>query len=268
MSEPGVAPSSLGLRVWSGVILGPLVLIAVWVGTPAFQLMIVAAMAILGREWSRLFDAGPPRPAGVVLVGGLVAAMALHAVFAGWAGAALLVATGVAVLVLGRNPWLALGSLYLGVPGLLLLTLRAEPECGRLALFWLLAIVWASDIGAYLAGSTLGGPKLAPSISPKKTWSGFVGGLVAATLAGTGVASTASGISTGRLALLAAGIGLATQAGDLVESWMKRRLGVKDTGDLIPGHGGLLDRVDGLLAATLVTALIVAWLGGSICTWL
>ncbi|MFO1155126.1 MAG: phosphatidate cytidylyltransferase [Rhodospirillales bacterium] len=267
MSDPVAAPSSLRLRVISGLILGPLVLFIVWIGAPAFPLLVTAALAILAWEWSRLSDATPPRPAGVVLIAGLVAAAGVDTGYGLWPGVGLLVVTGVVIYFLDRRPWLAMGSLYLGLPGLLLLELRADADCGRITLFWLLAIVWASDIGAFLAGKTLGGPKLAPSISPNKTWSGFVGGLAAAALAGGAVASLASGWAAWRLALVAAGVGLATQAGDLAESWMKRRFGVKDTGGLIPGHGGLLDRVDGLLAATLVTALIVAWLGGSICTW-
>ena len=261
-------PSPLNQRIWSGLVLGPLVLIAVWIGTPAFQLMVVAAMAVLAWEWSRLFDAPPPQPPGVVLIGGLVAAVGLAAVYGARVGIAVLIAATVLMLAVARRPWLAMGSVYLGLPGLLLIALRADSECGRLTVFWLLAIVWASDIGAFLVGSTVGGPKLAPSISPNKTWAGFAGGLAAAALAGTAVASfAASGLTAARLALIGAGVGLATQAGDLAESWMKRRFGVKDTSGLIPGHGGLLDRVDGLLAATLVTALIVAWLDGSICTW-
>lgn len=267
MFEPGVAPSPLLQRVWSGLVLGPLVLIAVWIGTPAFQLLVMAALAILAWEWSRLFDKAPPHPAGVLLIAGVVAAAALDAVYGAAAGIGALIVAAALVGGIARRPWLALGSLYLGVPGLLLIGLRADAECGRLTLVWLLAIVWASDIGAYFVGRALGGPKLAPLISPNKTWAGFAGGLAGAMLTGTAVASfAASGLSAARLALLGAAVGLATQAGDLAESWMKRRLGVKDTGGLIPGHGGLLDRVDGLLAATPVTALIVAWQGGSICT--
>jgi phosphatidate cytidylyltransferase len=244
------------------------VLAAVWIGTPVFQLLVVAGLAILAWEWSRLFEAAPPNPAGILLIAGLVTAAGVDAIYGAGLGAAMLILTALIVFAIARRPWLALGSLYLGIPGLLLIALRADAECGRLTVLWLLAIVWASDIGAYLAGSTLGGPKLAPFISPNKTWAGFAGGLAAAVLAGTAVASfAASGLTAARLVLIGAGVGLATQAGDLAESWMKRRFGVKDTGGLIPGHGGLLDRVDGLLAATPVTALIVARLGGSICTW-
>ncbi len=241
---------------------------AVWVGTPAFEVLIAAAMAILAWEWSRLFAAAPPQPAGVVLILALIAAVGIGAAFGPRVGAVLVIAAAVLVLVMSRRPWLAMGAVYFGVPALVLIGLRADPECGRLTVFWLLAIVWASDIGAYLSGSSVGGPKLAPSISPNKTWSGFAGGLAAAAVAGTAVGSLGGGgAAAGRLALLGAGVGLATQAGDLAESWVKRHFGVKDTSGLIPGHGGLLDRVDGLLAATLVTALIVAWLNGSMCTW-
>jgi phosphatidate cytidylyltransferase len=125
----------------------------------------------------------------------------------------------------------------------------------------LLAAVWATDIGAYLAGRWIGGPRMAPSISPGKTWSGAAGGLLAAVLVALALAAATTGAFRAGPALLALVLSLAAQAGDLLESAVKRRCGVKDSGRLIPGHGGLLDRVDGILAAAPVLALLELWLG-------
>ena len=127
-------------------------------------------------------------------------------------------------------------------------------------------VVWSADTGAYLVGSTVGGPKMSPTISPGKTWSGLAGGIAAAALAGA-VTAQILGTNAGFLALLSAFVGAVSQAGDLAESWAKRRFGVKDMGRTVPGHGGLFDRVDGLLAATLPVAAISTIEKGGILTW-
>jgi phosphatidate cytidylyltransferase len=158
----------------------------------------------------------------------------------------------------------AFGSVYIGLPTLALIWLRG----GEQGLGWtvlLFAVTWSADIGAFLVGSALKGPKLWPAFSPNKTWSGFAGGLLAATLAGV-LADRGMDLAIPALWAVVIGFigGFATMAGDLWESWLKRRFGVKDSGDLIPGHGGLLDRVDGLLFA--VIAVSVArwlWSGGA-----
>src|SRR5215468_347717 len=125
-------------------------------------------------------------------------------------------------------------------PGAPVYRLRVVPDDGRVAVFWLLGIVWATDIGAYAAGRALGGPRLAPRVSPNKTWAGLAGGVVGAALAGAAVAAAGSA-PVGGLALAGGVLAVVAQAGDLGESLAKRRFGVKDTGTLIPGHGGLLD---------------------------
>lgn len=145
---------------------------------------------------------------------------------------------------------------------LALLWLRHQPSFGRETLLWIVACVWATDIGAYFIGSYAGGARLAPSISPSKTWSGLVGGVSA-----TAVVSALCGLAVGAgetltLALTGVGIALVAQAGDLLESAQKRRAGVKDSGRLIPGHGGILDRIDGLIAALVLIALIRLATGG------
>ncbi len=152
------------------------------------------------------------------------------------------------------------GLAYAGLAVLALASLRALPGVGRPAMIFLLAVVWSSDIGAYLAGRLIGGPKLAPRISPGKTWSGAAGG-VAAVLA-VGVAAAALWpVPAAPVVAAAAVLGVAAQAGDLLESAVKRHFGVKDSGRLIPGHGGLLDRLDGLMAAGLVAGAWI-WLTG------
>jgi phosphatidate cytidylyltransferase len=132
---------------------------------------------------------------------------------------------------------------------------------------WILAVVWATDIGAYLVGRTLGGPRLAPLWSPRKTWAGLAGGILCAGLVGWATTGWL-GISPALpLVLLSAGLAIVGQVGDLAESLAKRRFGVKDSSSLIPGHGGLLDRLDGLLAVLPVVALLTMIAGRSVVTW-
>lgn len=166
-----------------------------------------------------------------------------------------------------RLTWLVGGLLYVLAPSVALLLLRDDPETGRALVFWLLAVVWATDIGAYLFGRLIGGPKLAPSISPKKTWAGLLGGMFCAGLAGVGTALAMEMQALVQPAVVSALVGGLSQGGDLFESWVKRRFGAKDSGNLIPGHGGLLDRVDGLLAAAAATALIQISTGTRVLAW-
>ena len=185
----------------------------------------------------------------------------------------LVAAIGLAVEWLGmcRGARAGLGALLAGIPYLApsivaLPWLRADDVAGRDNVLFVLIVVWASDIGAYVAGRLVGGPKMAPAISPGKTWSGAVGGLIAA----TSVAWFFSGIldaPPGRGLLIGACLGVASQAGDLLESAIKRGFGVKDSGRLIPGHGGLLDRIDGLLAAAPAAALLAVYFGRGVVLW-
>jgi phosphatidate cytidylyltransferase len=156
-----------------------------------------------------------------------------------------------------RRPLLLLsGAAYIALVTLSLLSLRHQPETGLQAMIWLLATVWATDIFAYIAGRSLGGPKLAPRLSPKKTWSGALGGLAAAMIVGACTAWFWTGGSVIGVAMAGALLSVISQAGDLAESAVKRVVGVKDSGQLIPGHGGILDRVDALMAAAVAMAAI------------
>jgi phosphatidate cytidylyltransferase len=160
------------------------------------------------------------------------------------------------------SPFFLVAGLFCILPGMAaLIWLRSDALAGRSNMLFVVAIVWASDIGAYLLGRLLGGPKMAPAVSPGKTWSGSVGGVVCAGLIGLALGGT------GGAMLIAAALGVVSQAGDLLESGIKRHVGVKDSGTLIPGHGGLLDRLDGILAAAPAAALIVMALGRGVEIW-
>jgi phosphatidate cytidylyltransferase len=255
-ARPGRWPD-LRKRVVSAAILLPAALLALWLGGVAWTALVLAALAGLAWEWVRLcgFDWRRPPGLAVPVIVLLAAGLGLSGT---WPAAAVGLFAGALGLAL-RHRWLSFGVLYLGAAGLALLALRAGPAGGGAVLF-LLVIVWASDIGAYFAGRFLGGPKLAPRISPNKTWSGAAGGLVAAMLAGLAVAEALApaSLAATRVLPVAALLGLASQSGDLFESWIKRHYGVKDSSSLIPGHGGLLDRLDGVLAAAPVAALLAA----------
>jgi phosphatidate cytidylyltransferase len=157
----------------------------------------------------------------------------------------------------GRHAAILLAGLVYAAAAVLALGWLRSGADGRLVLFFLLVVVWCSDIGAYMAGRLIGGPRLAPAISPGKTWSGSAGGLVAAVLGGVVVVAIGHRTGQGTLAAIpiAAVLGIVSQIGDLGESWLKRQFGVKDSGKLIPGHGGLLDRLDGLMAAALAASI-------------
>jgi phosphatidate cytidylyltransferase len=158
------------------------------------------------------------------------------------------------------------GILWMVLAAAALLWLRADPATGRANLLFLLLLIWASDIGAYLVGRLVGGPRLAPLISPGKTWSGTVGGIAGALAVGWGAAWTTGGVYP-RVAAVATVLCMIGQLGDLAESWAKRRFGVKDSGTLIPGHGGLLDRLDALIAVAPFAALLALCLGRGVLLW-
>jgi len=175
---------------------------------------------------------------------------------------------GAARLAQDREPrWLALGALWIAVPCVLLLWLARIDGAGRSTVLWIFAIVWATDIGAYAIGRRLGGPLLWPRWSPRKTWAGLIGGAGCAALAGWGTARVLGVPAVLPLVLASAGLAIVEQFGDLAESVAKRRFGVKDSSGLIPGHGGLLDRLDGLLAVIPAVALLTLTGGGSVLTW-
>ncbi len=273
LASSGTPSSSAGRwgdlrkRVLSAALLAPVALLCVWLGAEAWTALMAAAAIGLGMEWSALCGLLPWRMPGlsvplVLVLAGIASVLDHERV------ALVLLAIGAAaVWRIGARRSLAAGVLYVGVPVTALIWLRGSDAVGRADVLFMVFVVWASDIGAYAFGRALGGPKLAPAVSPGKTWSGAVGGLVAAVVVGEAAAAILSPSSFGRAALIAGLLGIASQAGDLLESGIKRRFDVKDSGRLIPGHGGLLDRLDGLLAAAPVAALLAMALGREAVLW-
>ncbi|MGH6953425.1 MAG: phosphatidate cytidylyltransferase [Alphaproteobacteria bacterium] len=260
----------LGRRLTSGLALAAGAFACAYLGGPYFEALVALAALVLAWEWAGLCG-GRGRASAFVLAGagtGVVVAngLGLPGVGLGVACAGALAVYGAARLDGGREPlWQALGALYIGLPATALLWLRAEHGAGTV--LWLMAVVAASDIGAYAVGRSLGGPKFAPRLSPHKTRSGVAGGLASAALAGAAAGSVLDGADGWTVIWLALALSVAAQAGDLAESGVKRRFGVKDMSHLIPGHGGLFDRVDGLLVAAPALALAVFGSGGSILAW-
>lgn len=255
---------NLGVRLVSALVLAPAAIGAAWVGSWVFLLMVGVGSALLAIEWALMSaPETPTRMAAVITVAVVAAVCTLYAghPVAAWI-VALIGAAAAALVALplkSRTGDAAFGVLYLATPALALMWLRLDRPSGvDDGLFWTILVLttaWAADSAAFLVGSVLRGPKLWPRFSPNKTWSGFVGGLVAGAAAAWGVAELTGVPYDSRIAL---GAGLlcafATMAGDLLESMLKRRFGVKDSGALIPGHGGLLDRIDGLMTAIVVMA--------------
>lgn len=254
-------------RVVSAAVLVPVVLGITYVGGWPFVALCTVAAAVILWEWT-------------ALVTGQADARILVPGFAGLAIAAMLVGFGLTAAAAGvivieaalaglamiawphvdtaPNPtdWAAGGILYAGVALIAPAALRVDPTQGLTALLFLFATVWITDIFAYFSGHLIGGPLLWPRVSPNKTWAGAIGGLVGGVAAGIGLAY-ASGIATlGIIGVMAFVLSVLAQAGDLIESAIKRRFGAKDTGGLIPGHGGLMDRLDGFLVAALGALLI------------
>lgn len=226
------------------------------VGGYALWLLVSLFALLMMIEWATL--AGAEGADRWIAIGGVaVALVALAPGFAhpGWLAVAIIVGAGVVIGLITRNLQLGGGAPYVCLPVLSLLFIRAEPSGLTLA-FWTLALVWATDIGAYFSGRLIGGPKIAPSVSPNKTWAGLGGGMLAALA--TGLLFHLFGGLTIGLALASAALAVVAQAGDFFESAIKRNAGVKDSGTILPGHGGVLDRLDGVVPVAIVVALVLA----------
>ncbi|MHA1553144.1 MAG: phosphatidate cytidylyltransferase [Alphaproteobacteria bacterium] len=246
--------SELLSRVVSALALAAIALVGALMGGWPATIVAAAFAIIVFKEWLGITDAG--NRAGLVLVVPLI--LALGAWTLGYALAAILLILGavVAAALAGGWPWRPLGVAYAGAFGLSLLVLRHAPADGLLALLFVFAVVWVTDTAAYFGGRAIGGRKLWPAVSPNKTWSGAFSGLLGGTLAGLAVLAV-GGLAPGAVAaVVAALLSVCAQSGDLFESSVKRRFGVKDSSTLIPGHGGMMDRVDGLVFAVVPAAAL------------
>lgn len=266
-TNPAGRLSNLQVRVVSAVVLGVAVLLLTWFGGTAFRLLSAAIAAAIFYEWTRM-----SRPTGMsphqMTAGALLAIVLLMLVaqpsaalaFGATAGASILCALDARLR--RRDLGTTAGLAYAALSGISLALLRDGDHEGLLAVLFLFASVWATDIMAYFVGRALGGPRLAPTISPGKTWSGAIGGAAGGVIAAGGLAAV-TGHAGAALLVAALLLSVVSQIGDLFESWIKRRHGVKDSSRLIPGHGGVMDRVDGLVAAAFVLYMIGALLGGA-----
>ena len=253
--------SNLQLRIISGLILAAIVLSLTWLGGLPFRFLAVLIAGAVFYEWTRMTRPAPAR--GLKLFPEALMAVLLMALALGAPALTFLALTLAGVVILAvfgalrsTGQWEATGLAYAALSGFALAYLRGGDQAGFLAILFLFAVVWTTDTLAYFVGRAVGGPKLAPAISPGKTWSGAVGGTVAGVVAGVlvvTVAGTGNQILAGLAALL---LSIVSQIGDLFESWVKRRHGAKDSSQLIPGHGGVMDRVDGLVVAALALYVI------------
>lgn len=257
-----------GVRLASGLLMAALALAAMVEGGAWFAAFIAVVTVAGLREWHRMVTGAGYAIylaiGAVALVAALAASVAVPSLPTGVPylvlGAAALVDFALSAVGGGRSLWQAIGPLYLGIPGLALLGLRTGSGSGLWLVLVLFAAVWAADTGALVSGRLIGGPKLAPVLSPNKTWAGFIGGTALAALAAALVVGVLGG-EPARGAVVGLALALASHAGDLFESWVKRRVGRKDSGHLIPGHGGVLDRIDSILFAVPVCAAFVYLFG-------
>ncbi len=264
MPSPAADKSdSLTLRVASTLVLVPLALAAIWYGGVPFIIALAAIGGLAGYEWANLMNReGQLTELWWPSISLLVIIFAAGFVKLG-AAIALAVFGGIAVVIVANlrrdsRPILTgTGVAYMALALVAMLGLRLHAENGLAWSLLLCAVVWATDIGAYVAGRTIGGPKLAPAISPSKTWAGLIGGILAAVGASLVVVSAFGLWGSTSIAVLAVALALTAQMGDLLESFIKRRSGAGDSGRLIPGHGGVLDRIDGLMPAAMLLCAVV-----------
>ncbi|MFZ5618573.1 MAG: phosphatidate cytidylyltransferase [Pseudomonadota bacterium] len=264
--NPATAPRSkdtLALRIASAAILGPAAIAASWAGGRVFAGLVGFLCVLMAFEWARMIERDDRPPVFYALgAGGAVALfLAAEGLFGfAYIAVALAGAAAAALSMKGsRNwKWAAFGAAYILAPCVALIWLRESVDAGRGLLLLLFAIVWSADTGGYVAGRLVGGPKLSPSVSPAKTWAGAVGGMIAGAIAAAiGAPLIFGDAAEGAYIAMGASLGIASILGDMTESAFKRTFGIKDMSGFIPGHGGVLDRLDGMIFATIaVTAVL------------
>ena len=249
--------SDLKPRVAAAAVMGSLALATAWIGGFIFALFWWLASIVLLWEWQRLVGGArlPERVAAGALAAALAALFALNNSLAGVGAALVLGALALGWLAGPRaRTWAAAGAVYAGALVASLVLLRLSPSFGRAAILWLFAVVWGADIAAYFAGRLIGGPKLWPSVSPGKTWAGAIVGALMGAVLGLMLVGWTNRIAA--LFVLGLVTAIVSELGDLFESALKRRFGVKDSSGLIPGHGGLMDRLDAFVAASIFAAAV------------
>ncbi len=269
MTESQAAPAAdqgsrnLIRRVVAALVLAPVAVAIAYAGGWLWTLLVTLAAIGLYVEWLMIVDVA--RQTRVVASGAVALAISGLCLALGRIdGSLLALALGLAAVALlspGRRDWIATGFGYAAAAQIASVLVRLDQVWGFVALILVLLVVWVTDIGGYFAGRGIGGPKLWPRVSPKKTWAGAVGGFVASLVIAAGFAAFGLG-KTGPLLLLGAVLSIASQLGDLFESAVKRRFGVKDSSHIIPGHGGLMDRLDGFVAAVVLAAVFGFLRGG------
>jgi len=263
---------SMRLRIASAVVLAPVALAAVAAGGWSTVALVTLAGVLAANEWDRLCGGRGLRGttgilhASVILIAAILGGFGLYEIALGVILGGMVVVAAFAATRGRAAVWPATGVLYLALPTVALIWMRGA-QTGVEMLIWLLLIVWATDIAAIFAGKAFGGPKLWPRVSPNKTWSGAIAGLLAAAAVGAITAALREKATLGIMIPLSVGLSVVSQVGDLAESAIKRYYGVKDTGTLIPGHGGILDRIDGLLLALPAAAVIAVLNKGSALIW-
>ena len=266
-------PRNLALRIFSTLVILPPVALILVLGGPVFTVLVALIAGCMAWEWMRIVGTEPASSIAAISAIGCAAVVAASSFagpdVAGYIALAALVALMVGATVVGerRRVWIVAGCVVASWPCLAAIWLRASEPHGLMLVIWLIAAVVATATGAYIAGKCIGGAKLAPRISPNKTWAGLLGGMVAS--AGVGWICGVLIAEADALVLTLAGgvIAIVAQIGDLLESLFKRRFSVKDSGALIPGHGGVLDRLDGHLTVITVVAIIIMVSGRSPLVW-
>jgi phosphatidate cytidylyltransferase len=254
---------NLVMRVLAALVLAPTAIAIAYAGGWLWTTLVTLAAIGLYVEW--LTIVGAAREMRVVASGAVALAIAGLSLALGLIDAALVVLVlglaAVALLSPERRAWTAAGFFYAGAAQIASVLVRLDQTCGFVALILILLVVWVTDIGGYFAGRGIGGPKLWPRVSPRKTWAGAIGGFLASLVISGGFAAFGFG-KAGPILLLGAVLSIASQLGDLFESAVKRRFGVKDSSHIIPGHGGLMDRLDGFVAAVILAAIFGVLRGG------
>lgn len=258
-SKTAKSMSDLKPRLIAGAVMAAVALAVAYAGPKPFALLVIAVALIMCWEWGRVvrgeeFGLAFVVHAGTIIVAGVLAAVGLPAL-----GGVAVAIGGIILLVMPLGPRQAMsaaGVAYVGFPTVAMLWLRADVSLGFVAILFIFAIVWGSDIGAFAAGRTIGGPKLWPRVSPNKTWAGFLGALAAGLVSGLIFAQVVSGASSLVLGTNGMLLAFVAQMGDLAESALKRQFGIKDSSAIIPGHGGVMDRADSTVAVSVAVSIL------------